>query len=239
MKKQMISILILAVALSACGSQGLDRQAGIAATRTARAEAGSAGRTPTATASVTPSPVPPTATPSPTLTPTATAYSFPVVTFSQNANCRLGPATGYYAVDVFEAGQSAQANGRSEDGKWINLQAPDKSYCWTTASALQDFGPVDALRVLEAQALPAIPWGFNVSNMVCSGVLAVHLEWETDQSASGYRLYRDGKEIAELGPGRGSYIDQPPPRKSYVYEVQAVNGLGTSSRVSLAQTGCP
>jgi len=64
---------------------------------------------------------------------------------------------------------------------------------------------------------------------------AVRLLWTTPQdvAVTGYRVYRDGQRIAELGPGAKVYVDDGvAARALYTYRLEAV-GAGLSEPVAL------
>lgn len=197
----------------------------------------------------TPSRVPPTRTstpPPPSVTPTqepaasATSVIFPLLTFASDTICRAGPGTLYRARLRIEKGQSFEASGRNEDGSWIVVQAARVGDdCWVQASTLEKPGDLSALRVLETQPLPDQPLNFVASDNACGGVNHLWLYWYNG-SATGYRIYRNGKEIATVYGSK--YRDLNTPRSKlpevYRYEIEAFNGSGVSERSGLSVTIC-
>ncbi|MFP4202482.1 MAG: fibronectin type III domain-containing protein, partial [Candidatus Acetothermia bacterium] len=86
--------------------------------------------------------------------------------------------------------------------------------------------------------VPARPGNFT------SEVLSpteVELTWEDNsEDEEGFRIYRDGEEIAELDPDTTSYTDTGlSGSKSYSYEVAAFNEAGESSATSGVSVDTP
>ena len=79
--------------------------------------------------------LPPEDTPTPTSTATVTPTdtpSSPIVTVTQNTNCRLGPGTVYDLVYIFMIGDEAEIIGRSSVAYYVIIKVPDSSgrTCW-------------------------------------------------------------------------------------------------------------
>lgn len=238
MRKNLTSLILFAVLLSGCNF--------------AMPAAPSTPEVPTAAVSAatrTPSRVPPTRTPSPppaSVTPTqepaasATSVIFPLLTFASDAVCRAGPGVRYLARLRIEKGKSFEASGRNEDGSWIVVQAAHiGDDCWVQASALDNPGDLSDLRVLEAQPLPDQPLNFVASDNACGGINHLWLYWYNG-NAVGYRIYRNGKEIATVYGSK--YRDLNTPRSKepevYRYEIEAFNGSGVSERSGVSVTIC-
>ena len=78
---------------------------------------------------------PPEDTPTPTNTPTVTPTdtpSIPIVTVTENTNCRSGPGTVYDLVYIFMIGDEAEIIGRSSEANYVIIKVPDSSgrSCW-------------------------------------------------------------------------------------------------------------
>ncbi len=90
---------------------------------------------PTVTVSLPPSFTPislatPTLPPTPTLALTST-ISIPMVSVSQNTNCRVGPGTAYDIVGALLIGEKAEVVGKYQGGAYWVIKNPDGSgSCW-------------------------------------------------------------------------------------------------------------
>lgn len=235
MKKVIGVALFLILATSACGfgRQGNGRF---------QQFADSAGLSETATPAASDTPLPtdtPSPVPVPTLTGTPTPQAFPVVTFSQNANCRKGPGLRYYNVVAYTKGQTAQLAGRNEDASWFWVRmANERDYCWTSASTIVDFGDASVLSVIPYQTLPDDPASIAVTKKSCGGVNILRIEWSDVQAEQGYRLYLDGALLRTFPPGVTYVMDYPRNAKAYVYAVEAFNEYGVSRRTAITEPGC-
>jgi hypothetical protein len=192
------------------------------------------------TATEEPSPVPPSPTPE-LLTPGATATSviFPTLTIATDTICRMGPEKRYNFVTRVSKGQSFEVSGRSEDSSWVSIQASRLGDdCWVPVSSLEYPGDLSALNVRYTQPLPDEPMNVTASDNAC-GVNHLWLYWQT-VNAVGYRIYRNGKEIATVHGDK--YRDLSTPRSKlpsvYLYEIESYNASGVSPRVSLSVTIC-
>lgn len=87
---------------------------------------------------------------------------------------------------------------------------------------------------------PAAPAQLSLGNGVCNGnEYKVELIWQDQaDNEDGYRIYRDGSQIAELGPDSQSYTDEPPGSGPYTYGVEAFNQSGASARATVKEGGC-
>lgn len=244
MKKMIILLSLIALALSGCGSAG--PAAGAPVKPDAATEAPAATQMPTAvpTAKKTATPVPLTETPAPT--PTTAASMFPQVTFSEDVICRMGPEPNYYRVIKFTKGQTTPAYGRIEDASWISVETrtPNKDpFCWVPITSVEDFGDANALRVVSVAPLPEAPVTLTATQGVC-GTTAdnMGLEWSPVAQGVGYYVYRNGKNIGTVYGGKFRDFETPRSKKPYVYVyvVQAFNAAGTSIKtVSTTVTLCP
>jgi hypothetical protein len=78
-----------------------------------------------------------------------------------------------------------------------------------------------------------------VSNKTCdSTIYVVHLSWNDVQGEDGYRVYRDGTQIATLGAGTGSFDDTSPDYNAHSYYVEAYNAFGSASSAPKNSEGC-
>jgi len=145
--------------------------------------------------------------------------------------------------------------GRTADGAWLMVRAASGA-CWVSAITLETCGDLSSVQVQEpappppapegqpqeeppVQTQPAAPGGLGVSEHVCQGTTyAVTLSWaDAANNESGYRVYRNGALLGNLGAGATSYTDNPPQGGPYTYKVEAYNGFGASS-ASTNDSGC-
>ncbi len=64
------------------------------------------------------------------------------------------------------------------------------------------------------------------------------LGWiDVADNEDGYRLYRDGALIATWGTNAKGYTDNPPYGAPYIYDVEAHNSAGASSRPKVQEPG--
>ena len=90
------------------------------------------------TATFTPAPETPTSTAEPTLslTPEFTATSeIPMISVSQDTNCRVGPGSIYPRVGIFLVGDTTEILGREAKGEYWYIRNPDVAdngveFCW-------------------------------------------------------------------------------------------------------------
>ncbi|MBC8254280.1 MAG: SH3 domain-containing protein, partial [Ardenticatenia bacterium] len=159
MYRTVLSVLIVCLALTACGGKATPDPAvvaqAVAATLTAQAsavtliaEAPTVIATPTdapsSTAMLTATLIPlPTVTPTPTDTPlppmpTATPAATPSLTpevpiavvQSQALNVRAGPGTEHPVVASAERGETLTVVGRNEDASWLEVMLPEGQRGW-------------------------------------------------------------------------------------------------------------
>ncbi len=217
----------------------------------------SAPTTEPATRTASPQPVVSTATEmvsSPTLTiptlPAATATEPPMisptlVTVAQvlpgwNAYCRMGPGTFYYAVTFLQSGSSYPIVGRDGRDVWWQVQVTASVRCWEGDPTSTIEGPAKSAPFVPAPPLPSSPGSFaNTSH--CDPVLntmTVWLTWTAAQGASGYRIYRNGSQITQLGPKAISYTDNAPRGVNLKYQIEAFNEYGVAPRLSTKISAC-
>jgi hypothetical protein len=100
---------------------------------------------------------------------------------------------------------------------------------------------VDGLRVIPAPPVPVPPAApeITVANQICDAKqYVVHLSWNDVQGETGYRVYRDGQLIGDLGAGAIAYDDVPPDYSPHEYYVEAYNDFGTSDSGLRKSEGC-
>jgi hypothetical protein len=185
-------------------------------------------------------PAQPAVSTQPALTPseTATPFTFPLVTFERNTNCRVGPLKNYFLQTSFIAGRQTTAEGRNRDSSWLLVKPFEGPSCWISIANLKD--PVDYsyLPVVDFPPLPEPPFQMVVVKRECGGRNQVFLRWPDVAGETSYRIYRDGIMLATLKENATEYQDYPPNANSYFYEIESVNAYGTSVRFSMSVAGC-
>jgi hypothetical protein len=244
MKKLIIILALIAMFVSACSpSSPAAAPDASQASAVVVATATETALPPTATFT----PVPPSDTPAPTLTFTPTVTFFPTVTFSKTVTCRLGPDPLYFQVMTFTAGKTSEAQSRSEDGKWlvVTTQAPNMpTICWVPVTSVADFGDVNNLLVSNPPSLPSGPSSATVSKSACGKFDAIVVTWSPATDGVGYRVYRNGTNIATIYGEQ--FIDHKvpgtkasKPAVTLTYTIQAFDSTGLSkSTASASVTLC-
>ena len=178
----------------------------------------------TATTAPTDTPIPPTETPT----------ISPELTLTKNSNCRVGPSSFYNIVDQVAQGKVLNVTGRNEENTWWQVTNPTGRTCWIfseNATPNTDFG---MLQIANAPALPGVPLNFVVANLDCQPAVkkyTVTLSWSSGGGETAFRLFRDSKQIIELKAGKTNFKDaRAPVGKRITYELEAVNGNGTSDK---------
>jgi len=132
---------------------------------------------------------PPEDTPKPTTIPTVTPTdtpSVPILTVTQNTNCRSGPGTVYDLVYIFMIGDEAEIIGRSSVVNYVIIKVPDSSgrTCWLWTQYAVITGNINALPestppptpTPAATATPAFNFDFAFSSVdVCGPYENVYL----------------------------------------------------------------
>ncbi len=101
----------------------------------------------------------------------------------------------------------------------------DSTYAESELSDVKTFTPTDKFP-------PAVPAGVSA----VPGTRSIELVWNrsTEKDFAGYRIYRDGKQIAD-GVTAPSYSDRDvQPRMKYSYQISAVDTAGNESAKSAA-----
>jgi len=196
----------------------------------------------------------PTGTPTPTPTATPPAPALPAtLSVSAATNCYAGPSTKYGYVITIRPGMVVTVTGKDPpDDYWI-IEVPGYpgSVCWLSGQYASVAGDTAALPA-PATPLPSIytlsePRGLRLS---CTShddsdsdgsSWTVVFRWRnTAGDATGMRVYRNGRLLARLGPGRSSYTDTFSGRRfrGVTYGVQAYSPTAVSSIVTISTRRC-
>jgi hypothetical protein len=125
-----------------------------------------------------------------------------------------------------EEGETFGLGDNAEYALWVNIVVPSPT---ATPSP-------------PAPVAPAAPSNLQITSSVCDGGgLSVTLSWaDNSDNEDGFRLYRDGGLVDTLGANSTSYNANAPHKNSaYTFEVEAFNGVGSSSKVSVNSQICP
>ncbi|NOY99866.1 MAG: hypothetical protein GXP40_11825 [Chloroflexi bacterium] len=202
-----------------------------------------AGEPPPATTSV------PSITPTPTITLTPTP-SIPMVSVSVDTNCRTGPGKIFDYVTALLVGEKAEVIGKNTPSNyWVIKKGGATCWLWGKYATVE--GNVSAIPEMPSPptptpALPKAPKNFNVAKACAPLVppqflLTAILTWgDNSDNELGFRVYRDGAQIADLGPNVGGATDTFPVLMGVPvqYGVEAYNATGASARKTSVIT-CP
>ena len=73
------------------------------------------------------------------------------VSAANRVNIRGTPSTDGAIIGTFEAGETATADGRNEDGTWLRIRLPDSEVLgWVFADVVTVSGDVDSLTIVDA-----------------------------------------------------------------------------------------
>ncbi len=227
-----VAILAACLFLSACGTAGnataaepsVQQLASTIAAATVNAAA--AG---TATAAVTPTVPSATATIQPTLFINAATSS-----------CRSGPSPDFEVIATYTAGTTVPLVGKdSADSYWVVQDPGSHSDCWISVQDGTPGGSFDTLPDMTpppvSGAVPGKPakgaWNFACDNTTLTTIL----DWRpTTGTVNGYRIFRQGNQIADVPSTQTNYTDKIPFTygSSMQYSVAAYNEAGMSPQLN-------
>ncbi|HTP01437.1 MAG TPA: hypothetical protein VMJ64_08695 [Anaerolineales bacterium] len=239
-----IPITVLALLLVGCNLPGVASSAGLspeqqAATIVAATmNAQPAGATSIPATAVTPSSSP--------AVPSATATSKPTLKINTaGTECRTGPGGDATVVATFNAGTTLDLVGKDNvDSFWVVVDPISHNLCWVQGgdgtpggsyqTVVEVTPPASSSSSPKAPARPPfVRYSFECTFATGGSQLNVDLSW-TDQAdnESGYYIYRDGSQIADLPANSTSYSDTTTAASghTYVYGVAAYNDVGISDQ---------
>ncbi len=198
------------------------------------------------------------------MTASTPASSAPMLTVREATNCRAGPGTNYDIVFTYPSGTKLQIVGRYEPGDFWQVKS-DKSptgSCWmwggsvdvtSNAQEVANTAPTavptsTSISTTSTSTTPAsvtstptgprdlsiVNWEYSCS----SGTLTFTVNWKsrlTDEA--GFRIFRNGEQIAELPADSTTYTDTLPAGQNLEYYVQ-VFGPGGTVNSSVMKVGC-
>ncbi len=175
----------------------------------------------------------------PTTRPTVSVHT-------DGAKCKSGPGLDFAVIASFNLGATADLLGKdTADGYWLVSDPASGSSCWLQ---IQDATPAGSFESLPevtpqpvAQNAPNRPTRGNWNYSCDSTSLTTLLGWNPPAgSVNGYRVYREGTKIADVGAGTTTYKETIPFNygSSINYGVEAYNDAGSSSQLTWSFS-CP
>ncbi len=195
---------------------------------------------PSSTPGGTPSPAAiaasPTGSPSQTVTVTPT-YSTPMLTVRENTNCRTGPGEAYQIVTTYQTGKKLEIVGRYGPGNFWLVKSKESptGTCWlwgqyadATGSywAVSSVTPPATITSAPPRAPSIQEWNFSCGG----GALTFTVNWKDQATGeTGYRVFRNGKQIVELPADSTTYTDTYPisANEDVEYYIQVYGPSGT------------
>jgi hypothetical protein len=115
-----------------------------------------------------------------------------------------------------------------------------KTYTLVASNTMEEVERYVNIEVTESVTSPKAPAQLNITNQVCTAqTYSVTLGWiDAADNEDGYRVYRDGNLIANLGSNAKGFTDTPPYGGPYSYGVEAFNSAGASPRPTVQEPGC-
>ena len=205
--------------------------------------------TPSFTSTTSPSPVPetpsPTAPSAGTITTTPT-YSVPMLTVSEQTNCRAGPGQDYDVIFTYLAGKKLEIVGRYDPGNFWLVKSPESptGTCWLWGQYVEVTGsylavpsvtPPPTSTSAPPQAPSILEWNFSCSG----GTMTFNVTWlDKANNETGYRVFRDGELAVELPANSTTYTDSIPllagESAEYYLQVYSPSGSANSSLMKMS-----
>ena len=151
----------------------------------------------------------------PTSTPT---LAKPLLYINVNTQCRTGTSTNFQTISALNKGITVEMIGKdTSQSAWL-IKAPNSAgTCWVLAGDASPSGDYESLPEVTPQpstqkppGTPAFvgwPWFCTYSNGVMYKA-TVNLSWiDPANDANGFRVYRQGTQIADLPATKTSVID--------------------------------
>jgi len=115
-----------------------------------------------------------------------------------------------------------------------------QTYKMIASNSIEEVERFVTIEVTPLVTPPKAPEQLHIANQVCSGqTYSVTLGWiDAADDEDGYRVYRDGNLIANLGSNAKGFTDTPHYGGPYSYGVEAFNSAGSSSRLTVQEVGC-
>ncbi len=210
--------------------------------------------------------VSPVATPTPGGVPVTGGTgtpSMPEVSVTSPTNCRTGPSTAFDLVFTANPGPRYTIIGVYSGGNYWIIDNPAGGVCWLWAQNAVVAGNTAGLPVYPAPTQeetevpplpkPSAPGNLAQSRTCMAGVKngtsiwieSVTLNWNPSARQTGYHIYKNNSQIANLPAGATAYFiqlryDQAATGPQFdMFGVEAFNSSGGSPRVSVDVPRCP
>jgi hypothetical protein len=175
---------------------------------------------------------------SPTVTITPT-YSVPMLTVQESTNCRTGPGEEYDVVVTYLSGKKLEIAGRYDPGNFWLVKSNESptGTCWLWGQYVELVGsywtvasvtPPPTATSAPPRAPGIVKWEFFCSD----GTLTFNVTWaDNSNNETGYRVFRNGEQAAELPADSTSYTDNfaVSGDQSLEYYIQVYSPTGTAN----------
>lgn len=178
-----------------------------------------------------------------TITPT---YSTPMLTVLESTNCREGPGQDYQVVFTYLARVQLEIIGRYDPTNFWLVKSPKSKTgsCWMWGEYTEASGSYWAVPTLTPPPTATMPppqapaiqkWDYSCG----IGNLTFTLTWEDKATnEEGYRVFRDGEQIAELPANSTSWTETIPLESgetvSYYLQVYGPSGRVNTSIIEVS-----
>jgi hypothetical protein len=179
--------------------------------------------------------------------PTATATAKPTLKISAaGTECRKGPGADADVIATFDAGTTLDLVGKDNiNSFWVVVDPTSHNLCWVQGGDGKPGGSYQTVAEVTPPAsstslaakVPARPpfvrYAFQCSFGSGGSEVKVDLSWtDNANNETGYYVYRDGSQIADLPANSTAYSDTTAAASghTYVYGVAAYNDSGTSDQ---------
>lgn len=174
----------------------------------------------------------------PTITPT---YSTPMLTVSEQTNCRSGPGQNYEILTVVFPGQQAEILGYYPPLNYWLIKTAVGQTCWLWgehATTTGSYWVVPTLTVPPTQTStpPLAPilkrWDYFCTYNGNNNDLNITITWnDRANNETGYRIYRNDRMVAELPVDTTTYneIVAVNTGEQLAYRVEVFNPSGSAS----------
>ncbi len=171
----------------------------------------------------------------------STPTTKPTLHINNNTPCRSGPAADAKVIASFTAGTTVDLIAEDgADGYWVVTDPATASLCWVAAQDGTPGGSFSAVPRITppatALALPARPGSISYTYSCDTASLTTVMSWaDTADNETGYHVYRQGTQIADLPANSSAYTDTTAytPGTQVTYAVEAYNGAGASPQRSI------
>jgi len=177
-----------------------------------------------------------------TITPT---YSTPMLTVIEQTNCREGPGQDYAILFSYVAKKKLVILGRYDPTNFWLVKAPESrtGICWMWGQYAEVSGsywvvptvtPPPTVTTAPPTAPSVVDWHFDCG----SGNMTFTVKWaDKATNETGYRIFRDGKQVVELPANSTSYSEIIPMQSgestAYYVQVYAPSGTANTSVMKL------